>query len=178
MNNSEFEAYTQRIERALDEVNTLADDRARGSATALIEALMDLHGAAMARIVELLSESRESLAKLADDPLICGMLVLYGVHPLSLEDRIERTVEKLRAKLQKQGTSLELVSTDNNVVRIKIQNSQPGAQANGAVQSAIEQAIREAAPEVVEIAIAGLQPSGFVPLNMIQPAMRCEGEAI
>jgi hypothetical protein len=79
--------------------------------------------------------------------------------------------------LQKHGTSLELISTENDVVRIKIQSSQQDPRASGVVQSTIEQAIREAAPEVVKIAIEGV-PSGFVPLDMIQPAMKYEGEAL
>ena len=180
MNNSEFEAYTQRVERALQEVNTLADDKARNSATELMQALMDLHGAAMSRVLELLSgdESRVLLSKIGDDPLICGLLVLYGIHPVSLEERLRSTVEKLRLKLEKQGTSLELISTRDDVVRIKIESSQQDRHTSGSVQAMIQQAIREAAPEVAEIVIEGVLPSGFVPLNMIQPAMKYEGEAI
>jgi len=180
MNNSEFQAYTQRIERVLEEVSTLTDNRARSSATELMQSLMDLHGAAMSRMVDLLSEedSRISLSKIADDPLICGMLVLYGVHPLSLEDRVQHKIEELRPKLQKQGTSLELISTENDVVRIKVQRSHQDQHASGAVQGTIEQAIREAAPEILEIVVEGMLPSGFVPLNMIQPAMKYEGETL
>jgi hypothetical protein len=43
----------------------------------------------------------------------------------------------------------------------------------------IERAIREAAPEVAEITIEGVPLQGFVPLSMIQPAMKIgTGEAI
>ena len=134
----------------------------------------------MSRVLELLSghESRMSLSKIAEDPLICGLLVLYGIHPVSLEERIQRSVEKLRPKLQKQGTNLELMSTVDDVVRIKIQSSPQDPHVSRVVQTTIQQAIREAAPEIAEIVIEGVPPSGFVPLNMIQPAMKYEGEAV
>jgi Fe-S cluster biogenesis protein NfuA len=181
LNNSQFQAHTERIERSLQEVNDLTDDHARNSALDLMQAVMDLHGAAMSRTIELLSceSGRGALAKLSDDPLLCGLLVLYGVHPLCLQDRVRAAIEKLRPQLQKLGTSLELVSADENAVRIKLQNSKPDAHASESLQSTIARAIREAAPEVVDIAIEGLSVAGFVPLNRIQPALKYEtGEPI
>ena len=105
--------------------------------------------------------------------------MLYGVHPLCLEDRVRAAIEKLRPQLQKLSTSLALVSADENAVRIKLQNSRPDQHSSASLQTTIERAIREAAPEVVDIAIDGLSVSGFVPLNRIQPALKYEtGEAI
>lgn len=181
LNNSEFQGHTERIERSLQAVNSLTDDHARTSALDLMQAVMDLHGAAMSRIIELLSceSGRDALAKLSDDPLLCGLLVLYGVHPLSLEDRVRAAIEKMRPQLHKVGTNLELVSADDAVVRIKLQHSKPDPHSSSSIQTTIERAIREAAPEVVDLAIEGLPVSGFVPLNRIQPALKYEtGEAI
>jgi len=182
MNNSEFQAYTENVERSLQHVNALTDETARRTALELMQGLMDLHGAALSRIVELLSagdSGTHALTKLADDPLVCGLLVLYGVHPLSLQDRVLRAMERLQPQLQKVGANLELTSTDDNLVRISLHNSHSDTHSAAALRTTIEQAIREAAPEVVEIAIEGMLPSGFVPLTMIQPAMKYEpGEAI
>jgi Fe-S cluster biogenesis protein NfuA len=173
MNNGEFQAHTEKVEQLLQQVNGFCDENARATAVELMQTLMDLQGAVMSRLVEVLSESGESgrnaLSKVADDPLICGMLVLYGIHPLSLEERVLRAIEKLRPQVQTLGTRLELVSAADSEVRIHVQCSHSDANSAATVRSKIEQAIREAAPEVAEIAIEGLLPSGFVPLNMIQP---------
>ena len=40
----------------------------------------------------------------------------------------------------------------------------------------VEQAILEAAPEVVEVVVEGLPSTGFVPLNLIQPAAKKENQ--
>lgn len=183
MNNSEFQAHTEKIEHLLQKVNALSDEAARRTATDLMQSVMDLHGAGLSRVVELLSDSgetgRKALAKIAADPLICGLLVLYGVHPVPLEERARQAVEKLRPQLQKIGASVELANVADGVVRVNVQTSHPDAHSTTAARATIEQAIREAAPEVIEIVIEGMLPAGFVPLRMIQPAMRYErGEAV
>jgi hypothetical protein len=183
MNNSEFQAHTERIERSLERVNALGDNSSRGAALELMQSLMDLHGAGLARVVELLSGSgesgRQAVARIADDPLICGLLVLYGVHPLGMEERVQRAIETLQPQLQKLGTTLVLTSADASVIRLKVHKSRPDERSVATIRNTVEQAIREAAPEASEIVIDGMPPAGFVPLDRIQPAMSFDrGEAI
>jgi Fe-S cluster biogenesis protein NfuA len=177
MNNSEFQAYTKQIEQLVQHATALPDEDARNTAIGLLQSTMDLHGAVMSRIVEVLSTAgdagRNSLAKLGSDPLICGLLVLYGVHPLSLDDRVARAIEKVGHQIQKQGGSVELLSITDALVRVKIQSLQHGCGSTpDSLKAVVEQAIREAAPEIVEVVVDGVpsSPSGFIPLNMIQPA--------
>ncbi len=103
----------------------LRDEEARTTALELLQSMMDLHGAVISRIVEVLNSSeagRASLAKLGCDPLVCGLLVLYGVHPVALEDRVARAVESVRPQLRKHGGSAELIAIADDVVRVKIQS--------------------------------------------------------
>jgi Fe-S cluster biogenesis protein NfuA len=181
MNSNEFQAYTEQVEQAVQRVSSISDEDARTKALELLQSMMDLHGAAMARVVEVLSDGgdagRNSLAKLGGDPLICGLLVLYGIHPVALADRVTRAIEKVRPQVQKQGGSVELVEVEEAVVRVKLQTSGQGCGSSpDALKSAVEQAILEAAPEVVDLVIEGLpsSTSGFVPLNAIQPATKEE----
>ena len=181
MDNSEFRAHTEQIERLVARVSALADDGARTTSLELLQSLMDLHGAVISRIVEVLNDSgesgRASLAKLGSDPLVCGLLVLYGVHPVSLEERVSRAIERVGVKLKKQGGTVNLKGVADLAVRVKVQSSGNGCGSSpDAVKETVEQAILEAAPEVTEIVVEGLATSvsGFVPLNMIQPAAREE----
>jgi Fe-S cluster biogenesis protein NfuA len=183
MNNGEFQRHTEKIEQSLQRINTLGDENARSTAIELMQTLMDVHGAAMSRIVEMLSESgdsgRSALKKMGDDPLVCGLLVLYGIHPLSLQERVVRAIERVKPQLQKLGTDLELTSVDENAVRLALRGAKLDVHSATAARAKIEQAVREAAPEVAEIAIHGMPDSGFVPLTMIQPAVKYEtGDAI
>ena len=179
MNNGEFQAHTEQIERLVQRVSGLADDDARNTALELLQSLMDLHGAALSRVVEVLTESgdagRNSLAKLGNDPLICGLLVLYGIHPVSLEDRVARAIEKVAPQLRKHGGTVELLGVADTVVRVKLQTSGNGCGSSpDALKSTVEQAILEAAPDVVQVVAEGMPSSAFVPLNMIQPAAKEE----
>jgi Fe-S cluster biogenesis protein NfuA len=177
MNNGEFEAYTQRVDELVERVSHLPESEARTAALELLQSLMDLHGAAMARIVELLSEpgdsSRKSLSKLASDPLVCGLLVLYGIHPATIEERVARAVEKLLPQLQKQGATAELIDISEKVVRLKI-GKKTHASNHDKLRAIVEQAILEVAPEVAEIIVEGLNGASFVPVSMLQPAMKKE----
>jgi len=141
-----------------------------------MQSLMDLHGAAMARIVEVLRDSgdvgRNSLANLGSDPLLCGLMVLYGVHPLSLEDRVKRAIDKVRPQVQKQGGKVELLDLGDSLVRVSIHSSGNGCHSSpDALRSTVEQAIREAAPEVIDVVTEGVASAAtaFIPVNMIQP---------
>jgi Fe-S cluster biogenesis protein NfuA len=181
MTSSEFQTQTEQIERLVQRVTSLADGEARTTALELLQSLMDLHGAVMSRIVEVLTGSgeagRSSLAKLGSDPLVCGLLVLYGVHPLTLEDRVSQALEKVRPQLRKQGGQVELLGIAEGVVTVKIHTSGQGCGSSlDALRHIVQQAILESAPEVVQIVSEGLPSgtSGFVPLNMIQPAVRQE----
>ena len=171
---SEFQAHTERIERLVQHISALADGDARTAALELLQSLMDLHGAVVSRIVELLNSSesgRASLDKLGKDPLICGLLVLYGVHPVALEERISRAVESAIPQLRKHGGSAELIGFSDGVVRVRIQSSGHGCgSSTDALKATLEQSILEAAPEIVEVVAEGVLAAGFVPLINLTPA--------
>jgi Fe-S cluster biogenesis protein NfuA len=177
MNNAEFQQHAQKIEQLVQRVTALADEDARTTAIELMQSLMDLHGAGITRVVEVLSESgeagRQSLEELGSDPLICGLLVLYGVHPAPLEARVTAALDKIAPQLRKQSGSAELLSITDSAVRVLIQASGSGCHSSpDALKDVVEQAIREAAPEVLDVIAEGVPTvhSGFVPLNTIQPA--------
>ena len=60
MDSNEFQAHTEQIERLVERVSALRDDDARATALDLLQAVMDLHGAGVSRIVEMLGDSGEA----------------------------------------------------------------------------------------------------------------------
>jgi Fe-S cluster biogenesis protein NfuA len=176
MTSSEFQAYAEKVEGTVARVNELNDEGARTAALELMQSVMDLHGAALTRIVEVLSDcgdaGRNSLAALGADPLVCGLMVLYGVHPLSLEERVNRAMEKVRPQVQKQGGTVELLDVSDSLVRVSISSSGNGCHSSpDALKASIEQAIREAAPEVIDFVAEGVASpaTGFISVDMIHP---------
>jgi hypothetical protein len=174
-NHSEFQEYVQKLDERLEQVTALTDDSVRRLALELLQASMDLHGAVVSRIVDLLSQSsdasRSSLATLGRDPLICGLLVLYGVHPLTLDERISDAMKRLEPDVHKAGVRLELLGIQEGVVRVRIAKDHGGYSTPAEnLKSTIEQTIIQSAPEATEINIEGISSSSFVPLSMILPA--------
>ena len=178
MNNSEFQEKTGQIDRLVQRVNAFADEETRTTSLELLQSMMDLHGAAMSRIVELLSESESghpALAKLGSDPLICGLLVLYGIHPVSLEERVARAIEKVRPQFQKNGGSVELVGVNEEAVTVRVQTSGHNCGSSPeALRTKVEQAILEAAPEMMSVIIEGFPQASFVHVSSIQPVTKGE----
>jgi Fe-S cluster biogenesis protein NfuA len=179
MDNAEFQQHAQKVEELVQRVTALSDEGARTTSLGLMQGLMDLHGSAITRIVEILADSGESghssLEKLGSDPLICGLLVLYGVHPVPFEARVADALERVAPKLRKQSGSAELLSISENVVRIAVQGSGTGCHSSpDALKEMVEQAVREMAPEVTELVIEVpvSAQSGFVPLNVLQPVLQ------
>jgi Fe-S cluster biogenesis protein NfuA len=181
IDSNEFQAQTERIERLVERLTSLEDSEARTAALDLLQALMDLHGAGISRMVELLGEAgesgRKSLAKLGGDPMVCGLMVLYGVHPVALQDRVNDAIEKVRPHVHKQGGTVEVLAVAEGTVRVSIHSSSNGCHSSpDALKLVVEQAIREAAPEVIEVVADGVpaSTSGFIPLTQVQPAMKEE----
>jgi Fe-S cluster biogenesis protein NfuA len=181
MNSNEFQAHTEQIERLVEQVSSLPESEGRTTALDLVQALMELHGSGMSRIVELLAESgeagRKALVRLGEDPLVCGLMVLYGIHPVDVRERVNGAVEKVRPQVQKLGGSVELLEVSDGLVRVSISSSSNGCHSSpDALKQLVEQAIREAAPEVIEVVADGVASShsAFLPVNMIQPAIKEE----
>lgn len=174
-NEKDFQGRVQKIGELVQELDLIADPAVRTRAKDLVQALLDLHGAGLERIFELLFQ-REGGAQIIDalgrDPLVSSLLILYELHPEELQTRVERKLEEIESKLRKAGAEAELMGTDdgNIRVRVKIDQHSCGSTAR-TVQAMIEDAIYEAAPDLKLIVIDGLEkPSGtgFVALGALQ----------
>lgn len=174
---SEFQQRAERVQQAIERVHARLVGDEGDIALELLQAAMDLHGAALARVVELLkgagTAGEVQLARLGNDPTICGLLVLYGLHPATLEERVAAALERLRPRLQKQGTAVELLGVADGRVRLRVEATRQGCGSNAdAVRQMVEQAVLEVAPEAEQVAIElpAKPAAGFVPLNTLQPA--------
>lgn len=166
----------RRIEELVAKLEVSGDPVVVATAKALVEALMDLHGAAIERMLEIVARTGAAGQEIADgfgrDDLVGSLLVLYGLHPLDLETRVRRTLEKLGPRLAKQGSEIELIGIDGGVVRLRVHaaGSNCGS-STGPLKAAVEEALLGAAPDVVRLLIDGLEEtgtsSGFVPIETL-----------
>jgi Fe-S cluster biogenesis protein NfuA len=143
-------AVGERIERLLDEIE------GREAAEELVHALMELYGAGLARVLELADESL--VERLAKDELVKGLLILHDLHPESTMDRVTTALDDVRPYLGSHAGDVELVGIDDEgVLRLRLTGSCDGCPSSTVTAKlAIEKSIREAAPELTGIEVAGV----------------------
>jgi Fe-S cluster biogenesis protein NfuA len=146
-------ATGDRIEQLLDELRATSEPRTCARAEELLRLVTELYGAGLARVVELAGGSAPGLvdALVADD-LVASLLLVHGLHPESLAHRVEAALDTVRPLLSSHGGDVELLDLDEaaGAVRLRLLGSCDGCPSSAiTLQSAVERAVMQAAPEIV-----------------------------
>ncbi len=177
--NQEFQQRIGKIESLIGDIENIADDTARENVRELVQALLDLHGVGLERMMDIVFESGQAGPEIIDqfgrDELTGSLLLLHNLHPLDLEGRVLQALDKVRPFLGSHGGNCELLGVSNDgIVRLRLEGSCkscPSSQIT--LKHTIEEAIYAASPDVTAIEVEGvveLQPnslSGFVPLSSV-----------
>src|SRR5689334_8292045 len=87
-----FQRLSQRIEGLIAGIEAAPDQNLRTDALNLTRSLMELHGAGLDRLMEIVARAGASGYALMDDfagdRLVAGLHLLYGLHPYDLETRV------------------------------------------------------------------------------------------
>ena len=171
----DFQKRVQKIGSLVQDLESIADPASRSAAKELVQSLMDLHGTGLERILEMVFESGELgpriIDELGQDPLVSSLLILYDLHPDELQTRVERKLQQIDSKLHKMGAEAKLVSINGGEVRVlvRIEGHACGSTSR-TVQSTVEEAIYEAAPDLTSLVIEGLEEpadSGFIAVEKL-----------
>jgi Fe-S cluster biogenesis protein NfuA/nitrite reductase/ring-hydroxylating ferredoxin subunit len=163
------------IESLITELDALPDPAARAVATEALQAVLELHGVALDRMLELVAEAGEQgsalLASFAGDDRVGNVLMLHGLHPVDIRTRVAQALDSVRPYLESHGGDVELLGVDDGVVRLRLEGSCKGCPSSAAtLKTAIEEAIMAAAPDVLEITAEGVTPPPAPrPLNALVP---------
>jgi Fe-S cluster biogenesis protein NfuA/nitrite reductase/ring-hydroxylating ferredoxin subunit len=158
---TESERRIAAIEELVQRLETTADPAARAVAQELVRAVMELHGAALDRMLATIRKNGAAGATIVDqlarEEVVASVLLLHDLHPVDLETRVKGALEKSRPYLKTHGGNVELVGIDESgVVRLRMQGSCHGCPSSAVtLKLAIEQAIHEAAPDVSAILVEG-----------------------
>jgi Fe-S cluster biogenesis protein NfuA len=160
---SDPRAAGERIDQLIDALGT-AGPVARERAEELVRAVVELYGAGLERVLEIVDGggalTDATVAALADDELVSGLLVVHGLHPYGVAERVERALESVRPYLRSHGGDVELLGVDDDGgVSLRLLGHCDGcAGSTATLQSAVEGAVEAAAPEVVRIDVE--EPTG------------------
>ncbi len=185
-------ACGERIEQLL-EASSAAGPVARQRAEELLRVVVELYGGGIERILELVDEAGalgdDVLQRLADDELVAGLLLVHGLHPFGVVERVEQALTRVRPYLGSHGGDVELLDvTSDGVVRLRMLGSCDGCPSSSiTLKLAVEDAIEAAAPEVVKIEVEGAvegaadtpkpSPGNVIPVDALTARLHPAGPA-
>ncbi len=150
------------IEKLIEGVEGWKDADAQAQAHELVRTLLALHGAGFERALEIIYDGKKTGAELIDDlgrdETVSNLLLLHGLHPLSLEERVRGAVEEVKPRLGQHGGSVQLLGvTPEGTVRLQLEGNCEGCPSSRiTLKYSIEEAIYAAAPDVTALEVNGL----------------------
>jgi Fe-S cluster biogenesis protein NfuA/nitrite reductase/ring-hydroxylating ferredoxin subunit len=148
------EQLVERVVRLTADLERVPDPGARRLAEDLSAAVLELHTEGLERLLGLLDEDERWRA--AQDPVIGGLLLVHGLHPESLENRVREGLDQVRPYMASHGGDVELLGIEEGVVRLRLVGSCDGCAASAStLELAVEKALEETAPDLVGMEVEG-----------------------
>jgi hypothetical protein len=166
MDNTQFQDRMQRIEELIAAIQEHGNPVVRAAAVDMVRALLDVHRAGLAEILDLIARQGEPgqtiLNDLLQHDLVSRLLLLHGLHPVDLRTRLEQALERARRRLRPHAADVELLQATHDVVELRVR----GGTEN--VHRLLEQEVLDAAPDVLRIEFVNADTPGLVSLPLIQ----------
>jgi Fe-S cluster biogenesis protein NfuA len=151
----EFRVHTERVEKLVARLDNGGDPELRAIALELVQRVVELHGAALERMLESIAQTpagERALDEAIEDDLVASVLLLHGLHPDPIETRVLRALDKVRPYLHSHGGDVEFANVNEGRVHIKLLGSCGSCPSSSVtLKSAVEDALYAAAPDIVEI---------------------------
>jgi Fe-S cluster biogenesis protein NfuA len=152
-----FQARLERLDEQLQELERLDDPAVRAQLRELVQALLELHGAGLERMIRHLEAAGPAaLEACTRDGVVAGLLLLHGLHPVGLESRVLQALDEVRPRLRAHHGDVELIGVAEGVVRLRLLGSCHGCASSAAtLKQTIEQAVLGRAPDAVALEVEG-----------------------
>jgi Fe-S cluster biogenesis protein NfuA len=166
---SNLRAVGDRIEELVGELRSGLDPVMWRRVEEALALVTDLYGAGLAAVMNAVSSEAVGpavMARLVEDELVSSLLVLHGLHPHDLAERVHQALVTVRPYLGSHGGDVEVLELDavSGTVRLRLLGSCDGCPSSSAtLRYAVERAIAEAAPEIAHIEVEGLVDAPVAP---------------
>ncbi|AFM16896.1 thioredoxin-like protein [Mycolicibacterium chubuense NBB4] len=168
----------ERWRTAGDRIQTLLDASAAGGTVAreraeqLVREITDLYGAALERMLGAAVTANPELAEdFAADGLVASLLLVHGLHPHTVEQRVSAALDGVRPYLGSHGGDVSLLGVADGVVSLRFQGSCRSCPSSAVtLELAVQDAIRAAAPEVSDIEVLAAEtdsPAAVIPADAL-----------
>jgi Fe-S cluster biogenesis protein NfuA len=184
-NDGDVQEQIRRLGQLVAQFDQLPDGPAKSAGKELVQLLMDVHGAGLERILEIVFESGETaprvIEQLGQDPLAGSLLLLYSLHPDGLETRVGKAVERMGPRLRKLACTIESVRIEDGAVQVRIAKAGHNCGSSaGDLRAIVEDGVYEMAPDVASLEVLGLEEpaaAGFVSIESLMAQSLAAGVA-
>lgn len=154
------EELVERVQELLGSLDEIADPFAQQRVQELIGAVLELYGAGLDRILGVVADAGEPglpiRDALLDDGIVASLLLIHGLYPVALEERVTQALDSVRPFLASHGGDVELLSVEGGVARLQLQGSCNGCPSSAAtLEHALREAIDAAAPDLLGLEVEG-----------------------
>ena len=154
------EELVERVQDLLGSLDEIADPVAQARVQELVGTVLELYGAGLERILGVIADAGEGAIHirnaLLDDGIVASLLLIHGLYPVPLEERIAEAVDSVRPFLASHGGGVEILSVEDGVARLRLQGSCNGCPASAStLEHALKEAIDEAAPDLLSLEVEG-----------------------
>ena len=154
------EELVERVQELLGSLDEIADPFAQQRVQELIGAVLELYGAGLDRILGVVADAGEPglpiRDALLDDGIVASLLLIHGLYPVPLEERVVQALDSVRPFLASHGGNVELISVEEGIARLQLQGSCNGCPSSAAtLEHALREAIDAAAPDLLGLEVEG-----------------------
>jgi Fe-S cluster biogenesis protein NfuA len=171
---TDVQTTAARVETLLAGFETVSTPRqAREQAEELTRALVGLYGEGLARVLTIVADAAGErgdavFARLCEDPFVESLLSLHGLHPVPIEERVQRALDRVRPYLKSHAGGITLVEVSGGVAVLHLEGSCEGCPSSTAtVKLAVERAILEQVPEITEVRVENVTEPSLVTLRIV-----------
>ncbi len=165
---SELNRQSERIQELLEQIDTLPDEKAKDMMQECMQEVLSFYGYGLERILGIISKGNNTAAKeiynnMLGDNFVNGLLLIHDLHPFDLRTRLNLALEKVRPYMDSHGGSVEIVSLEDGIAKLKLEGNCKGCPSSSAtLELGIKQAIEENCPDLL-----GLEVEGATSVNLL-----------
>ena len=147
----------ERFQNLIARLDSIDDVEARELVEELVGTMLELYGEGLERIVQALESAPEVRDGLARDGVVASLLLIHGLYPVPIAERVEAALESVRPYMESHGGGVELVRLEGGIAHLRLRGSCDGCPASAStLELAIREALDEAAPDLDGIEVEGV----------------------
>ena len=148
----------ERVQRLTAELERVDDPHSRALAESLAAAVLEMHRDGFGLVFGALDG--EARGRLAADPLVGSLLLIHGLHPEPIEQRVQEALARVRPYMESHGGDVELLGVEDGIARLRLKGSCDGCGASSStLELAVEKALEETAPDLLGMEVEGAVPA-------------------